>query len=304
MLSVTTIMLGLYFMNWLAEQSSYSFGAVTETIPIKQASNSIVKLQSPFKQDYVMNNANTVYKNGEWVFIYGQRIGNQEPQILINEEQTALPVVGALFSTSPTLWLSEIGDSKHIALVTALVLLIWSGSIFRWSYAIILSAGAFLTLWHILHFAQWNGLLTLSNTGFYVIVILFLSGFIPLVNKHKQFKFVESIFAASAWFIGSASIQAWMGWNDALGLALFGIALVSPALIAAIIAAYLLSKSFDASIMGTYGLLVLCVFVVVAQWIDREVVQNKFRMLYKKAFNKQLVNNEGRITLAELLKQQ
>jgi hypothetical protein len=224
------------------------------------------------------------------------------PQILTKEEQAALPVVGVLFSISPKLWLSAIGDSKHVALVTALVLLIWSGSIFRWFYAIILSAGAFLTLWHSLHFTQWNGLLTLSNTGFYVIVILFLSGFIPLVNKHKQFKFVESIFAAGAWFIGSASIQAWMGWTDALGLALFAVALVSPALIAAIIAAYLLSKSFDASIIGTYGLLVLCIFVVVAQWIDSEVVRHKFRILYKKTFNKQLVSNDGRVTLAELLK--
>lgn len=302
-ISIAVIIVGISFMNWLDKQSSYSFGAITQIIPIEQNNNSIAKLQGPFKQDYVMNNTNLVTSHGKWLFMYGERIGKQEPQILVAQEQASLPVLGDLFTTSPTLWIRAIGDSKHIALITALVLLIWSGSIFRWTYTIALSAGAFFTLWHALHFAQWNGLLNLSSVGFYVVFILFLSGFIPLVNKHKQFKFVESLFAAGAWFLVSSNVLTWFGWHDTLGLALFAVALISPATIAAIISAYLLSKSFDASVIGTYSLLFLCVFVLVGQWIDREIVRNKLRKLNRQIFNSRPTRNKGRVTLAELLKQ-
>lgn len=304
LLSLVLIVVGFNFMNWLSGQSSYSFGTMVESISIQQNKNVIAKLQSPFKQDYVMNETIPLSHNeGDWMFVYGERVGYEEPQILVSMEQAKLPIFGAIFSTPPKLWLSNMAESEYLALIVAMILLIWSSHIFRWTYTIVLSAGAFITLWHALHFAHWHNLLHLSNIGFYSIVILFLSAFVSLVNKHKQFQFVESFFAAGAWLIASTTIQTWMGWSDAWVLIMFVVALISPAIIAATISAYLLSKSFDASLTGGYSLWLLSILVITAQWIDKKAVQSKLNKLTNQVFTKSLVKNKGRVTLAELLKQ-
>lgn len=302
-LCLMLIVSGYSFMNWLQEQSSYSFGTVINSIPIKQSTNTIAQLQSPFKKDYVMNENNpSALSLGDWVFVYGERIGQEEPQILITMEQATLPVLGAILSTPANEWLSNLAGNKHLALIMAVILLIWSGKIFQWAYTIVISSAAYVTLWHALYFARWNNLLNLSDVSFVVLIILFLAAFVPLINKHKQFEITGSLFAAGAWLITSASIQLWMGWSDTWVLIMFLVALISPRIIAAIIAAYLLSKSLDASVLGGYGLIMLCAFITLSQWINSKYVKVKVRALRSRFF-KSSQKYKGRVTLAELLNQ-
>lgn len=303
-LTVTAFALGSLFMHWLSSQPDYAYGVVSNTVGVPKNNNVIAVLKTPLKSDYVMDESTPLTsEKGRWLFAHGERVGTDAPQVLVTLNHTTLPVIGELLSTPPSRWLSELAEEKHIALFSAVAMLIFAGYLFRGTYILVLSLGTVVPLWHLLYFAQWNGLLSLSDTAFYIIIALYLAAFIPLIHRHKHYRFVESFVSAVVWYFTLSTIQPWLGWEDVWVLVIYIIALLSPASIAALVSAYLFSQAMEASLTASYGLIALCVFVIVAQSVSRGSLRKKVRTYIRSLKQKNNAFPKGRVTLAQLLKQ-
>ncbi|HAS6129856.1 hypothetical protein P7M41_12260 [Vibrio parahaemolyticus] len=259
------------FWLWLLAQPHYSVGVVS-LVESFSDDESVAQLTLLGKEDFIIGQTKLLVAHIEsWVFTLGERITLPEnefinPPLLDTEEMATLPLLGYLLTHPVSNWLEALGTSHGWAMVVSALLLIMAGFAFRMTYVILMCGASLATLWHVLTIGSWMGFFELGDVGLYLLLGVSALVILRWTRTHRHFSIAEPAIAVFMWWLFGETILIRLGLDSQwlYGLTFF-LALLLPGMVSALIAAYLLSVAFSATLVGTYCITAFCVLVSASQ---------------------------------------
>ena len=300
----------VFFWYWLANNQQPAVGKITELTPVT-STQMMLTLHSPLGDDFVLTERTHPDKLlNQWVLVNGARINSDKSAPLIEQHLASMPAFSAILS-SPTTWLKRIAEHEVVSIFVVALLLLFCGQLFRLLFLTTFIVAANITLWHSLYLAKWLGLMDWSTSGMVTVLVITTLALMPLLRLHASTMLPERILALVLWGVSYQTISTWYNLPDLAALGFFLLALCSPAVIAALVASYLLCHVIDATILGSYLTLAFCFIVMFARLTGvHPPAKAQFKRHYEqlKRQTLRLVKSKtprfkpGKVTLAELLR--
>ncbi len=306
LLSLVMLLACLGFWYWLVLQPQFALGIVDTVNPVGHE-RAVAQLNNPAKTDFIFEYEDILQSlQGQWVFAHGERVGDSEPQILYPDQIESIQMFLQLVVLPVKSWITEVGKSKYLAILLAGLLLLISGHAFRYAYSLAITTFVCFSAWHGMHVSKWLELFSFDLIG--LIGVLLLCAVISLrwSVTHSRFSFVESLMAMLVWVATGHTVLAGFGVESELWqLMVFGLALVCPSIVSALLAAFLLSQAFEASHLGALILLAICILVSLTQIVGTQTARYHVYQLVAQTKSRLLKSKrpwpKGRVTLHEFL---
>lgn len=311
-MSFLLVFLSIGFWYWLVEQDYFVFGSVTEII--STGSNYSVAIVSSILESSaiaVNQAALPKYNVGEWVLVYGLDYQSEVKLLTANTLFTS-NVVTILLSVSPGDWLTRLSQYRYLSTIVAGILILTAGRSLQFSYSLLITCFLLVTLWHAGHVANVVGYLDMEGFEFYLLMVIVGVFGLWAYRVHDAHQISSRILVAILSYMYGAQVLAWFGFeSDVASLVLFGLGVWSPILVSSLFASYLLAVGFEASIVGSYILLMLSYILSLGLLSSKP--NSKYQLMVQQQFKKYLyqtkkmiprtskLNVKGKVTLAELL---
>lgn len=302
------ILLGcIFFWYWLVQQPYFALGVV-ESVSSVSEEQAVAQVSNPAKLDFIYEYEDTLQSMQEqWVFAYGERIGDISPQLLYPDQIESVQMFLQVLVWPVKAWLQDIAESKYLAILLAGLLLLISGHAFRYAYSAAVIAFVCFTAWHGMYAAKWLGLFSFDEIGLGAVLLVCAGISLHWCMTHGHFAFVESLMAMLIWIVLGKAVLAEFGVDSELWqLLVFGVALVCPSVITAFLAAYLFSQAFEASALGANILLLLCIVISVTQMFGtqatRQYASQLILMIPRRFIKKKYPWPKGKVSVHTFLK--
>lgn len=310
-MSFLLLFLSISFWYWLVEQDYFVFGSVTEIISTG-TDYSVVIVNSSLESSAIAVKQTLLpkYTVGEWVLVYGFDYQSEVKLLTANMLFTSNAVT-ILLSVSPDDWLTQLSQYRYLSIIVAGILILTAGRSLQFSYSLLITCFLLVTLWHAGHVANVLGYLDMEGFEFYLLMGIVGVFGLWAYRVHDENQISSRILVAILSYMYGGQVLAWFGFeSDVASLVLFGLGVCSPILVSSLFASYLLATGFEASIVGSYILLMLS--YILSFGLLSSKANNKYHFMVKQQFKKYLypkkvipraskLNVKGKVTLAELL---
>ncbi|MFW8589267.1 hypothetical protein ACOI22_00515 [Glaciecola sp. 2405UD65-10] len=319
--SIAVIAACLLFWNWLYSQQLFAVGYVSEILTTPSQYRVLI-LNGLFEESGValLSSSSAEVALGDWLMVYGTNY-QADAQLLIADSFLHNPILSYLPQYSPQQWLTYVSEYKYMAILLAGVLILSSGTCFRYSYTLLVTLFLLVSLWHAGHAATVYGYIDTSGVEYYLLFgIVGLFGLLAY-RTHDKFQISSRIVLGVLTFMYGSELANWLGFGQGdFDLLLFIVAVSFPTAITPLFAAYLLSKGFATKAVGDYMLLALA-YALSFALLDRNTPQRLFKSFNKQSVKHKLKNSltrqihqfkkqfkpastlqvKGKVTLAELM---